>query len=134
MKHPAIWITAGIVALAAVGAGQLWLGYEPPPEYAAIDEDRAHRVFAYGTLRNGLLRRIVVGRAVDTRNAVLPGYRKVGLDIVPDDAERVEGELFEVSVDELRRLDRYERAGIRYDRTWMGLEDGLMAWVYHRIP
>jgi gamma-glutamylcyclotransferase (GGCT)/AIG2-like uncharacterized protein YtfP len=132
-------IVAGALLLIMVGGGgYLWYtfvssgGYSPPPGYTVIEQTE-HEVFVYGTLRNRLLRRIVIGRWTDTRPVVLRGYRKSGLDIEADEGSRVPGELLEVSANELRRLDRYERAGIRYERSRLKLEDGTMAWVYRRI-
>lgn len=135
----AAWIATGALLLTAIAGGFAWYvwfssaGYEPPPDYAAIESGRTHDVFVYGTLRFDFVRRIVIGRAVETRTAILPGYRKSGLDIVPEEDGQVQGGLFEVSADELRRLDRYERAGVRYDRARLELEDGTLAWVYQRI-
>lgn len=107
-------------------------GYTPPPGLMPVAAGE-HRVFVYGTLRHALVRWIVIGRSPQTRSATLPGYRKEGLDLEVDTSSRVSGNLFQVSADELKRLDRYERLGIRYRRVEIELADGSKAWVYRRI-
>lgn len=125
-------------ALTLLAAGYLWLtllspyGYQPPEGLPAIDETRSHRVFVYGTLRYGIVRALVIGRTGDPQPALLPGFQKQGLDIEPRADARTEGLVFEVDADELRRLDRYERLGIHYDRVRLTLADGTRAWVYRR--
>lgn len=132
-------IAAALAVGLALGAGSLWYrmlspwGYTPPPDLPQIEAGVAQRVFAYGTLRNALVRRIVVGRHVRTGQAELPGYRKQGLDLRAQAEASVEGEVFMVEADELRRLDRYERVGVRYERFEGVLGDGSRAWVYRRI-
>lgn len=108
-------------------------GYVPPEGLPAHPEAGLQAVFVYGTLRNGLVRRIVVGRAVESAPASLPGYRKVGLDLQPAADESVPGERLVVTTSELLRLDRYERLGIRYERVQRVLADGSEAWVYRRL-
>lgn len=134
------WFVGGSVLAALLAGGYAWLvllgpyGYEPPDTPAAIDESRMHTVFVYGTLRNRLVRRVVIGHSVEVRPATLPGYRKEGLDIVPEPGSHTMGLVFEVGSVALRRLDRYERVGIRYQRIELVLEDGTPAWVYRRLP
>lgn len=134
------WFVGGTVLAALLAAGCAWLvllgpyGYEAPDTPATIDEGRIHTVFVYGTLRNRLVRRVVIGRSVEVRSATLPGYRKEGLDVVPEPGSLTTGLLFEVGGAELRRLDRYERVGIRYERIEHVLSDGTPAWVYRRLP
>lgn len=107
-------------------------GYAPPVGLPPYTEG-PHAVFVYGTLRHDLLRCIVVGRQVASAPVRLPGYRKIGLDLRPAAGESVAGERFIVSTPELRRLDRYERLGIRYERIKLSLADGTRAWVYLRV-
>jgi len=90
-------------------------------------------VFAYGTLRQPLLRWLVIGRGVATHAATLPGFRQRGRNIVAQSGALTRGEVFTVDADELRRLDRYERLGIRYRRSRQQLTSGTSAWVYQRL-
>lgn len=108
-------------------------GYAAPPDLPPY-ADGSQAVFVYGTLRHGLVRRLVIGRQVESSPARLPGYRRQGLDIQPEPGAVVEGERIDVEVEELRRLDRYERLGIRYERVRHRLADGSEAWVYRRMP
>jgi gamma-glutamylcyclotransferase (GGCT)/AIG2-like uncharacterized protein YtfP len=132
-------LLSGLLAVAALVLLGLWLlllspyGYTPPADAPGFDEVRAKPVFVYGTLRRPAVRRLVIGRAVDTREAALPGFRKERLNIIADPQALIEGELMEVEIDELRRLDRYERLGVRYERLWLPLADGSHAWVYRRL-
>jgi gamma-glutamylcyclotransferase (GGCT)/AIG2-like uncharacterized protein YtfP len=110
------------------------LGYQPPAELAAIDQNRNHRVFVYGTLRSPAIRWLVIGRAGNTAPAVLNGYRKDGLDITAENEAQVKGLVFEVNANELQRLDRYERLGLRYKRVSHIIDNGDPVWVYQRLP
>jgi gamma-glutamylcyclotransferase (GGCT)/AIG2-like uncharacterized protein YtfP len=120
-------------------AGWLWLTmlspftYDRPEDLAPITAG-PHEVFVYGTLRLGLVRWIVMGRAGDSEIAVLEGFRREGLDLTEAPGEQVDGEVIEVSAEELARLDRYERLGIRYERVKLELPKGREAWVYRRLP
>lgn len=130
-------VLAGAAAVTLV-AGYFWyalfspFGYEAPPATPAVGPG-THAVFVYGTLRFASIRWLVLGRAGDTMPAVLPGYRRDGLDIGPQARSEVRGVVLEVDADELRRLDRYERLGIRYERIRVTLADGGQAWVYRRL-
>lgn len=108
-------------------------GYAPPPGMPPIAQDETHQVFAYGTLRQPLVRWLVVGRRVATQAATLPGFRQRGRNVVAQAGALTHGELFTVAADELRRLDRYERLGIRYLRSSQQLASGASAWVYQRL-
>jgi gamma-glutamylcyclotransferase (GGCT)/AIG2-like uncharacterized protein YtfP len=127
-----------LLGLPLAVTGWLWLTllspftYDRPPELTPIAEG-PHRVFVYGTLRSGLVRWLVMGRAGESEIAFVEGFRRVGLDLEEAPGEKVEGEVIEVSVQELSRLDRYERLGIRYERVSLELADGREAWVYRRL-
>ena len=132
-------IAAGFGIALSVVVVSLWLtllspfGYTPPEGLPPIPEGDAHEVFVYGTLRSSTVRRIVIGRRGDARPAVLEGFRRRHLNIEPAADGRVRGAVVEVSRDELRRLDRYERLGIRYERVRLPLRDGSEVWVYRRM-
>ncbi len=70
----------------------------------------------------------------DPTPAILEGYQRNGLDLSPEPDSNVEGLLLRVDADELARLDRYERLGIRYERVEVTLGNGTSAWVYLRLP
>lgn len=108
-------------------------GYTPPAKAPGWGDARIQPVFVYGTLRRQTVRLLVIGRAVETREAVLPGFRKENLNIVPDPQSLTQGEVMDVQSDELERLDRYERLGVRYERLWLRLDDDSHAWVYRRL-
>jgi len=137
--QPRYW-RFGLLALVLAAGGTLlylWLtllspfGYEYPEHMAPETTDTGyHKVFVYGTLRFAPVRWIVKGRAGDPPPHTLEGYRKTGLDIRPDPDSEVEGLLLQVSNDELRRLDRYERLGVQYRREAIELDDGRQAWIY----
>ena len=136
--------TALVLLVASIGvSGYLWLtllspwSYHPPADLPAIeatmDGERAHQVFAYGTLTRPWVRRIVMGRAGAASADALAGYRREALDVMPEAGARTTGLVFEVTPRELARLDRYERLGIRYARELKRLESGELAWVYRRL-
>lgn len=132
-------VLLGLLALSALVLGVLWLQllspyvYTPPADAPGFDSGEVQPVFVYGTLRSPTLRRLVIGRAVDSQAAALAGFRREHLNIIVDPQAVTQGELIKVQVDELRRLDRYERLGLRYERVWLPLADGSSAWVYQRI-
>ncbi|SEG65589.1 gamma-glutamylcyclotransferase family protein [Marinobacterium lutimaris] len=131
-----LFLALGIVTLLV--PAYLWFtllspwGYTAPPGLAPVSAGQ-HSVFVYGTLRSPLVRWLVIGRNPETRTTTLTGFRKEGLDLETDSGSGVNGDLFHVSADELKRLDRYERLGIRYRRVEIELGDGSRAWVYLRI-
>lgn len=131
-----IIIISGAVVLGIVG--WLWLTMLSPwfydrPDVLADIEQRTHQVFVYGTLRYAPVRLAVMGSFGDPEEAMLEGYQRNGLDLSPQPGSDVEGLLLQVDADELARLDRYERLGVRYERVAMTLEDGTRAWVYLRL-
>jgi gamma-glutamylcyclotransferase (GGCT)/AIG2-like uncharacterized protein YtfP len=131
-------VFSGLCILALVA--WLWFslfspwGYSPPANLPPIAAGTTHQVFVYGTLRQPLVRRLVIGRPTPTRPASLPGFRREGLDLVPQAGASTPGERFVVDAEELSRLDRYERLGVRYERHLETLEGGETAWVYTRLP
>lgn len=126
------------VALLSV-LGWLWLTmlspwfYDRPADLPAI-EQRPHQVFVYGTLRYAPVRLIVMGSFGNPEPATLEGYEKNGLDLSPQSQSDVKGLLLHVNADELARLDRYERLGVRYERVTVTLNNDTSAWVYLRLP
>lgn len=101
-----------------------------PAAFPPAVPDGPHLVFGYATLANPLVRYAVVGRAVPSEAAALSGWERQGRNLVVAPDARVRGRLFSVSPEELTRLDRYERAGDRYRRLPLALDDGQVAWVY----
>lgn len=132
-----------LLALCAIlllgGAGWLWLTmlspwfYDRPDKLADI-EQRTHQVFVYGTLRYAPVRWVVMGGSGDPQAATLEDHQRNGLDLSPSPGSQVEGLRLSVTADQLARLDRYERLGVRYERVEKQLEDGSRAWVYQRLP
>ncbi|UYG09554.1 gamma-glutamylcyclotransferase family protein [Halomonas sp. M4R1S46] len=119
-------------------AGWLWLTLLSPwtyerPEHLAPVSPGAHQLFVYGTLRHAPVRWLVYGRVGDPEPVRVAGYRREGLDLVPAAGASVEGLLLRVDAEELRRLDRYERLGIRYRRVRIRLADGRSVWTYRRL-
>ncbi len=109
------------------------LAYQPPENSRPIYAETNQRVFVYGTLRYPLIRRLILRQATPASPAVLPDYRKQGLDIVRAPGDMTPGLVLTVTPQGLRRLDRYERIGLRYDRVRLTLTDEKPAWVYLRL-
>jgi len=111
--------------------------YSPPSSTVVETDAGEQRVFVYGTLRYPLIRQLILHQATPASPAVLPDYHKQGLDIVRAiievDSAKTAGLVFSVSPQGLRRLDRYERVGDRYQRLQLTLADGKPAWVYQRL-
>lgn len=108
-------------------------GYSAPAHLSPIDQTREHTLFVYGTLTHSWIRWLVTGEQIEATAATLPGFRREGLDLVADPDAVTQGEIFRVTPDDLRELDRYERLGIRYQRILLPLSSGEQAWVYTRV-
>lgn len=74
-----------------------------------------------------------MGDSGHPEEATLEGYQRNGLDLSPKPDSHVHGLRLRVTADQLARLDRYERLGIRYERKEKQLADGKRAWVYQRL-
>lgn len=131
-----LWLFPVAIVSALLFAWLTWIspyGYEAPAGLAAIDAGREHQVFVYGTLRQPLVRRLVTGKWIETREATLPGFVQQGLDLERRPGAVTEGEVFTVTAPILARLDRYERLGIRYERVPAMLANHEQVWVYRRL-
>lgn len=106
--------------------------YQRPADLPTLP-DGPQQVFVYGTLTYAPVRWLVYGRTGSPTIAQLDGFERQGLDLNPTENARTEGLILEVSSNELMRLDRYERLGVRYERTWVQLADGQQVWVYRRL-
>lgn len=132
-------VLVGVLALLLAATFYLWqvrLGpftHEPPDTYPMVDHQSDYTVFVYGTLRYASVRWLVMGATGNPRPAVLCGYRKQGLDLVEEAGGKTKGLVLTVTGQQLRRLDRYERLGIRYQRMKYTLADGTRAWAYSRL-
>jgi len=99
------------------------------------------KLFTYGTLRDPATQQRLLGRtlgdgAPDTlrgyRLAKLTGIHEVYSILQPHAGSTVEGMLYEVSDDELDRLDAYE--GEAYQRVSVRLVSKTRAWAYMENP
>jgi gamma-glutamylcyclotransferase (GGCT)/AIG2-like uncharacterized protein YtfP len=127
-----------IILVLAISSWGWWIfvspfNYSSPISTAVEINAGEQRVFAYGTLRNPLVRLLITRELTDPAPAHLPGYRKQGLDIIEVESAKTDGVVFTVTPQGLRRLDRYERVGERYHRLQLTLADGKPAWVYQRL-
>lgn len=103
------------------------------------------RLFSYGTLRYSAVQRELFGRELEGEEGVLLGYRveevrikdegvvkASGEDVHPIlkkfDGGRVEGVVFLLSADELKKADGYEVDD--YVRQWVEIEGMEWAWAY----
>lgn len=109
------------------------------------------KLFSYGTLQRETIQLATFGRKLEGRPDVLVGYSS---SLVPisdqqvvtntgethyrnvlftgNDADLIEGTVFDVTDDELRSADSYE-AEENYERITVILRSGTTAWVYmHR--
>ncbi len=98
----------------------------PPPDGPSL-------VYGFATLTNPVVRFVVVGRHVPAEPAQLRGWQRHRRDLRDAPDMVLDGVVFEVTPEELIRLDRYEQTGRKYRRDKLVLEDGRMAWVYRLI-
>jgi|SRR6185369_6120343 len=104
-------------------------------------------LFTYGTLQLEEVQLATFGRRLEGRRDALPGYRLVMIKIRDEDfvvksgtadhrnlqftgdaADRVEGIVFAVTMNELQQSDAYEPEG--YTRSQVQLASGATAWMY----
>lgn len=128
-----------VILLAALGLlAWLWLTllspwtYQRPADLPA-PPDGPQQVFVYGTLTHAPVRWLVYGRTGNPTSAQLNDFERHGLDLSHASNARVEGKILDVNAQELMRLDRYERLGVRYERTRVRVADGQQVWVYRRL-
>jgi len=96
-----------------------------------------HRLFAYGTLLSLRVQRTVLGREIAGSPARLAGFRmstiadgaEVFPNLIPDPHGSVDGQILDVTEEELARVDRYE--GDLYARHRVTATDGPEVWVYY---
>ncbi|MDR5898289.1 gamma-glutamylcyclotransferase [Halomonas vilamensis] len=117
----------------------LWLTMLSPwlydrPDHLPPIQSRPHQVFVYGTLTYAPVRFVVMGALGNPEPATLEDFTREGLDITAAPEEYIDGLRLTVTPEQLARLDRYERLGVRYERVKLPLADGTMAWVYRRLP
>ncbi len=105
------------------------------------------RLFSYGTLQLERVQRETFGRLLEGAPDALVGFRRDMVEITDpdvlaksgerfhpivsrsgDEADRVEGTVFLVTLDELAAADAYEVADC--ERVEAALASGLRAWVY----
>jgi len=96
------------------------------------------RLFTYGTLQDEKVQLSLIGRTLEGEAAVLNGYT-IHFNLMPPypvampgENDLIEGQVFEVTQDELQQLDIYE--GECYLRITVTLENGQEAWVYIGNP
>jgi gamma-glutamylcyclotransferase (GGCT)/AIG2-like uncharacterized protein YtfP len=100
-------------------------------------ESATEYLFVYGTLLERDVRKLVFTRELDGRKDLLSGYRihrnKVSglypsVEATGQDKDQVNGEVFVVNTQDLKRADQYE--GDAYARKRVILASGTEAWVY----
>lgn len=135
------WVLADVRALptpiTAKGALSFW--QVPAAAERAVEEQLPARVFVYGTLKRGhhnhrLLeagraRCLGAGRIAGTMHD-LGAFPAVALS----GDGTVHGEVYEVSAETLRALDRLEGTPNFYQRTRVSMSTGMGTWVYNMDP
>ena len=99
------------------------------------------KIFTYGTLQDEPIQQQVVGRLLGEGTPdTLRGYQMAKLQgihmayniIIPATGETVEGRVYEVTQEELNKIDAYE--GDAYMRVSATLMSNTRAWVYRDNP
>ena len=97
-------------------------------------------LFVYGTLKDPLIQRSVIGRKPSQSEDVLEGYKKSTITLGgntypivskhPGSFNHVEGIVMEVSEEELALIDKYETDAFK--RAKATVQSGKEVWVYQR--
>lgn len=94
------------------------------------------KIFVYGTLQNPDMQMRLVGRIIAGMPDKVRHFRKhtaMRYPVAMPDAENeIEGQVLEVTSDELIRFDEYETSA--YLRIRVTLESGTEAWMYQGNP
>lgn len=94
-------------------------------------------LFAYGTLQNKEVQKIVLNRTLSGKVTVLAGYRMSKKKVLGKypliepssmQSDIVQGMLFKVSNFELHEIDQYETSF--YRRIQVMVKSGIKAWTY----
>lgn len=96
------------------------------------------KLFVYGTLQDAVVQQSLIGRTLIGVPDTLSGYT-IHLDLMPPypvampaDNSSIQGQILNVSSDELAKLDAYE--GECYVRIRVSLLSGEEIWVYVGNP
>jgi gamma-glutamylcyclotransferase (GGCT)/AIG2-like uncharacterized protein YtfP len=95
-------------------------------------------LFAYGTLKDTVIQQEIFGRILKGVQDMLQGYEISDIVIhknsypiiVPNSVSYVEGLLFSVAAEELKKADEFETDA--YTRRKVTLKSGISAWAYMR--
>jgi len=94
-----------------------------------------HKLFSYGTLMDDYVRTSVLEKHVDAKPDILKGYTITVHPVLtsypvvkPNKDDFVNGVVFEVNDDDLKKLDRYESN--YYKREDIVLDSGIKSMVY----
>lgn len=112
-----------------------------------MEQQETENLFTYGTLQLEEVQLDTFGRKLEGRPDVLPGYCLVTIRIEDADfvaksgsadhrnlkftgnaSDFVEGIVFSVTGEELKKSDSYEPEG--YERVLVQLRSGINAWIY----
>jgi gamma-glutamylcyclotransferase (GGCT)/AIG2-like uncharacterized protein YtfP len=104
-------------------------------------------LFSYGTLRKDAVQMELFGRLLTGAKDILEGYKIASIEITDEafpakgeekfqrtlirsneDADLIEGTVFEISEEELLLADKYEPDN--YKRVKINLRSGKAAWIY----
>lgn len=99
------------------------------------------KIFSYGTLQDAPIQQQIIGRLLGEGTAdTLRGYKMAKLKgvhtsyniILPATGETVDGIVYEVTAEELEKIDVYE--GEAYIRVSATLMSNTRAWIYRDNP
>lgn len=96
------------------------------------------KLFVYGTLQDSDVQKSLMGREILGHSDSLNGYIINSMLMppypvaLPEDNSQIDGQILQVSLDELEKLDEYE--GECYIRIQTWLVSGQEAWVYIGNP
>ncbi len=93
-------------------------------------------LFVYGTLQDPSVQQRIMGRTVVGTPDVLEGFYKSSMSmpegiypvVIPRHGHEVSGQVLEVSIEELLKMDVYETTA--YRRIRVPLRSGRETWVY----
>ena len=105
-------------------------------------------LFSYGTLQKAEVQLQLFGRLLNGSADSLAGYKtseveisdeaflakgeqSVQLTVIQSDGDKIDGMVFDVSLDELTHADKYEP--VEYERVEVMLASGKQAWIYQKI-
>jgi len=91
------------------------------------------KLFVYGTLLGDYLVASLLGMVTKRTPAILKGFCKQGLNIYESEGDQVEGDIIEITIEQLDILDAYEGSSYTLCKVRPEVDGKIVKCVAYRI-